>query len=117
MLTKSQVKEIQVLKRMRDDEIDVTDLPPLQNWNQAEIGKFYRPIKKSLTIRVDADVLAWLRGQGKGYQTRINALLREAMNRPASSPIPPPKFRSVTKPILSPHPRSRPGGRGVPKAG
>jgi len=44
------------------------------------MGKFYRPRKKSLTIRIDADVLAWLRGQGKGYQTRINALLRETMN-------------------------------------
>jgi uncharacterized protein (DUF4415 family) len=42
-------------------------------------AKFYRPIKKSLTIRLDADVLAWLKGQGKGYQTRINGLLREAM--------------------------------------
>ena len=59
---------------------NLTDIPPLTNWNNAVIGKFYRPIKKSLTIRLDADVLAWLRGQGKGYQTRLNALLREAMD-------------------------------------
>jgi len=45
------------------------------------VGKFYRPIKKPLTIRLDADVLDWLRGQGKGYQTRINALLRSSMER------------------------------------
>ncbi len=43
------------------------------------MGKFYRPIKKPVTIRVDADVLAWLKRQGSGYQTRINKLLREAM--------------------------------------
>jgi uncharacterized protein (DUF4415 family) len=80
-VTKRQAREIQALKRLRDDEIDLTHIPPLANWNNAVIGKFYRPIKKSLTIRLDADVLAWLRGQGKGYQTRINALLREAMER------------------------------------
>ena len=43
------------------------------------VGKFYRPIKKSLTVRIDADVLAWLKSQGSGYQTRINMLLRKAM--------------------------------------
>ena len=79
-VTKRQAKEIQSLKRLRDEGIDLTDIPPLRNWSKAVIGKFYRPRKKSLTIRIDADVLAWLRGQGKGYQTRINALLRETMN-------------------------------------
>jgi uncharacterized protein (DUF4415 family) len=50
------------------------------SWRDEEVvGKFYRPIKKPLTIRLDADVLAWLKGQGKGYQTRINALLHSAM--------------------------------------
>ncbi len=85
-VTKRQAREIQSLKRLRDEEIDLTDIRPLTNWNNAVIGKFYRPIKKSLTIRLDADVLAWLRGQGKGYQTRINAMLREAMGRLAPSP-------------------------------
>ena len=47
----------------------------------AVVGKFYRPIKKPLTIRVDADVLARLKGLGKGYQTRINSILREAVER------------------------------------
>ena len=79
-LTKRQAEEIRALKRLRDERIDLTDIPPLRNWSKAVIGKFYRPRKKSLTIRIDADVLAWLRGQGKGYQTRINALLRETMN-------------------------------------
>ena len=39
----------------------------------------YRPIKKQITARVDADVLAWLKSQGKGYQSRINAILRREM--------------------------------------
>ena len=82
-VTKRQAKEIRALKRLRDERIDLTDIPPLRNWSKAVIGKFYRPRKKSLTIRIDADVLAWLRGQGKGYQTRINALLREVMGRSA----------------------------------
>jgi uncharacterized protein (DUF4415 family) len=69
---------------MKDDEIDFTDIPETADWSKAVVGKFYRPIKKSLTIRVDADVLAWLRGQGKGYQTRINALLRKAMETASS---------------------------------
>ena len=60
-VTKRQAKEIQALKRLRNEEIDLTDIPPLTNWNKAVIGRFYRPIKKSLTIRLDADVLAWLR--------------------------------------------------------
>ena len=73
-------KEIENLRKMKDEEIDLTDIPETADWSKAVIGKFYRPVKKSLTIRIDADILAWLRGQGKGYQTRINALLREAMN-------------------------------------
>jgi uncharacterized protein (DUF4415 family) len=72
-------REIRALKRMKDSDIDTTDIPPISDWSRAVVGKFYRPIKKPLTIRLDADVLAWLKGQGKGYQTRINALLRTAM--------------------------------------
>ena len=42
-------------------------------------GTFYRPVKKQITARVDADVLTWLKSQGKGYQSRMNAILRDAM--------------------------------------
>jgi len=73
--------EIRALKRMRDREIDTTDIPPVLDWSKAVVGKFYRPIKRPVTIRLDADVLAWLKGQGRGYQTRINALLRSSMER------------------------------------
>ena len=72
-------KEITAIMRMKDEDIDLSDIPEITDWSKAVVGKFYRPIKKSLTIRVDADVLAWLKSQGKGYQTRINSLLREAM--------------------------------------
>lgn len=71
--------EIRALKRMKDSEIDTTDIPPKLDWSNAVVGKFYRPIKKPVTIRLDTDVEAWLNGKGRGYQTQINALLRSAM--------------------------------------
>ena len=80
-LTKRQAEEIRALRRMKDKEIDLSDIPEVTDWSKAVVGKFYRPIKKSVTVRIDSDVLAWLRGKGKGYQTRINYLLREAMRR------------------------------------
>lgn len=80
-LTKRQAREIQVLKRMRNQDIDLTDIPEAASPSPAIVGGFYRPIKKSVTIRIDADVLAWIRRQGKGYQTRINGLLRAVMEK------------------------------------
>jgi uncharacterized protein (DUF4415 family) len=80
-LTRAQAEETRALKRMKEREIDLTGIPPLGNWSRAVVGKFYRPIKKPITIRVDADVLARLKGLGKGYQTRINSMLREAVER------------------------------------
>jgi uncharacterized protein (DUF4415 family) len=80
-LTKSQAKQIRALQRMKDEEIDFSDIPEKTDWSNAVVGKFYRPIKESLTIRVDADVLAWVKSSGKGYQTRINTYLREAMDK------------------------------------
>ncbi len=82
-LTRKQTKEIRALSQMKDSKINVDDARELPHWDRAVVGKFYRPIKKSLTIRIDADVLAWLRSQGKGYQTRLNSLLRAAMERRA----------------------------------
>jgi len=78
-----QAKELLALKRMKQKDIDLSDLPEVREWAGAVVGKFYRPIKKPLTLRVDADVLSWLKSQGKGYQTRINKILRSAMmNQP-----------------------------------
>jgi len=64
---------------MKDEDIDLSDMPEVVDWSKAEIGKFYRPPKKVVTMRLDADVLDWLKGYGKGYQTRANLLLRHAM--------------------------------------
>ena len=76
-------KELAALAALPESDTDFSDLPPLQtqNWMGAERGKFYRPIKQQLTVRIDADVLAWLKSQGKGYQSRLNAILRSAMLR------------------------------------
>ena len=74
-----QAKELRDLEKMNPGDIDLSDLPEVRDWDGAVVGKFYRPIKKPLTLRIDADVLAWLKSQGKGYQTRINRILRSAM--------------------------------------
>jgi uncharacterized protein (DUF4415 family) len=74
-----QAKELRNLEKMKQNDIDLSDLPEVRDWDGAVVGKFYRPIKKPLTLRIDADVLAWLKSQGKGYQTRINKILRSAM--------------------------------------
>jgi uncharacterized protein (DUF4415 family) len=87
-LTKEQAKELRALSRMKDKDIDFSDIPEKLDWSNAVIGKFYRPIKKSLTIRIDADVLAWVKAQGKGYQTRINSYLRDAMDKSKKQPRP-----------------------------
>jgi uncharacterized protein (DUF4415 family) len=72
-------RELAALAKKKDEDIDYSDIPETIDWSHAEVGKFYRPPKKSVTIRLDADVLKWLKGFGKGYQTRANALLRHAM--------------------------------------
>jgi uncharacterized protein (DUF4415 family) len=69
---------------MKDEDIDFSDIPLKLDWSKAEIGKFYRPPKKAVTMRLDADVIEWLKGYGKGYQTRVNLLLRHAMTSTAN---------------------------------
>jgi uncharacterized protein (DUF4415 family) len=52
---------------------------PIEKWERGEVGKFYRPLKTPVSVRIDNDVLAWLKAQGEGHLTRINAILRHAM--------------------------------------
>src|SRR5229473_4359422 len=78
-LNKKQKKQIAVIAAKKDEDIDLTDMPEVLDWSGAEIGKFYRPPKKPVTIRLDVDVLEWLKAYGKGYQTKANLLLRHAM--------------------------------------
>ncbi len=66
-----------------DSEIDYSDIPPLDEalWARAVLNPFFKPVKVHASIRIDSDVMAWLKSQGKGYQARINVILREAMLR------------------------------------
>ena len=82
-LTAAQRAELEALESLPDDSIDTSDIPPLTDrfWKNAVRNPFYRPVKQQLTVRVDADVLAWLRSAGRGYQTKLNTILREAMVR------------------------------------
>lgn len=73
--------ELDALARMPESEIDTTDMPPITNWNKAVRGAFYRPVKRPLSLRVDADVVDWFQRQGEGYQTRMNSALREYVER------------------------------------
>ena len=86
-LTDTDRQEIANLAAKPDSEIDFSDIPPLTDefFRNAVRGRFYRPVKTSTTVRVDADVLHWLKAKGKGYQTRINAILRSAMLRELQS--------------------------------
>jgi uncharacterized protein (DUF4415 family) len=74
-------KELAALSVKPEHEIDFSDIPQTSqgDWNGAQRGRFYRPLKKQLTVRVDADVLEWLKSQGSGYQSRLNRILRQAM--------------------------------------
>lgn len=71
------------LEALEEWPIDLTDpdAPEVTEWGGAVRGKFYRPVKKAISIRVDADVLAWFQAQGGRYQRRMNEALREYMVR------------------------------------
>jgi len=67
------------LAAMPDEDIDLSDMPEVTDWSNAVRGKFYRPVKQQLTLRLDADIVHWFKthpGDGRGYQTKINAALR-----------------------------------------
>jgi uncharacterized protein (DUF4415 family) len=80
-LTAQDRANLQALEARPDSEIDLSDIPEMteEEWKNAERGHFYRPVKRQVTARVDADVLEWLKAQGKGYQSRMNAILRREM--------------------------------------
>jgi uncharacterized protein (DUF4415 family) len=83
-----QQDELKKLRKMPDRDIDLSELPELTEtfWQNAVPNPLYRPVKKQITLRIDADILAWLRQQGpEGYQSRLNALLRSVMLRDLES--------------------------------
>ncbi len=74
--------QLRKLAELGDEDIDFSDIPEVtdfSNFVPFRDRHLYRPVKQSTTVRVDADVLKWLRSKGRGYQTRLNAILREAM--------------------------------------
>ena len=75
-------KALEALAKLPDEKIDFSDIPEIRELpSDRVIGKFYRPRKTAVTIRLDSDVLAWLKASGGGYQTRINEYLRQRMSR------------------------------------
>jgi uncharacterized protein (DUF4415 family) len=80
-LTAEQIARLDRLAAMPDETIDFSDAPPMSEQQMATAvrGEFYRPVKRSITARLDADVLDWLQADGKGYQSRMNAILRREM--------------------------------------
>jgi uncharacterized protein (DUF4415 family) len=84
-LTAKQRAELEALAALPDEQIDTTDIPEARDWTDAKRGLFYRPVKKQLTLRIDADVIAWFKDQakGQGYQTQMNVALRNHMRRHA----------------------------------
>lgn len=57
------------------------DTPEITDWSNVQVGKFYRPIKQQITLRLDADTLSWFKQQASKYQTLINQVCREYMER------------------------------------
>jgi uncharacterized protein (DUF4415 family) len=80
-LTEADRERLRALAAKPDSEIDTSEIPKWtdEQWKNAVRGRFYRPNKKQITAKVDADVLAWLKSEGDGYQTRMNAILRREM--------------------------------------
>ena len=80
--------QMRALQALPDDRIDTTDTPEILDWSDARRGVFYRPVKQQITLRLDADIIAWFKEQargGRGYQTDINGALREHVQRTADS--------------------------------
>jgi uncharacterized protein (DUF4415 family) len=80
-VTAEQKRQLAALAKLPEGRIDLSDSPELgaARWKDAVRGRFYRPVKKAVSLRLDADVIAWLKKDGEGYQTRANQMLRERM--------------------------------------
>jgi uncharacterized protein (DUF4415 family) len=83
LTSKQRDRELQARAALPDDQIDTSDIPELteEQMRGGVRGLFYRPLKKPVTIRLDVDIIEWLKRGGRGYQTKANALLRREMIR------------------------------------
>ena len=83
-LTEEQKADLAALEALPDSQIDTSDIPEVVNWPDVQRSLFYRPVKKQITLRLDADILAWFKRNapgGRGYQTEINRVLRQHVQR------------------------------------
>ena len=83
-LTEEQETELKTIAALPDDQIDTSEIPEVLDWSDARRGLFYRPVKKQITLRLDADVVTWFKSRapgGRGYQTEINRALREYVRK------------------------------------
>lgn len=77
-LKPAQRAQLRALEGRRPDTADIPEAPAA-HWRNAERGKFFKPRKQAISLRLDMDVVDWLRRRGPGYQTEINRILRERM--------------------------------------
>lgn len=82
-LSKKAKRELAAIAALCDEDIDTSDIPELteEQLRKAIRGRMYRPVKKPVSLRLDADVIEWLKAQGSGYQTKVNSILRNLMLR------------------------------------
>jgi uncharacterized protein (DUF4415 family) len=85
MMSARERRELAALEKMPDSAIDTSDIPEVTDWSKAQVGRFYRPIKQPVTIRLDADVIAWFKETAPQYQTAVNKVLRDYMERHAAN--------------------------------
>lgn len=88
MTSEQRGRELEAVAAMADDQVDTSDIPELtyEQLQKGVRGRMYRPIKRPVTMRLDADVIQWLKEGGPGYQTKANRLLRAAMQQSLARP-------------------------------
>ena len=88
-LTPEQQAELDLLAALPEEQIDTSDMPEVRDWSGARRGVLFRPVKRQITLRIDADVIEWFRSRrlkGEGYQTNINRALREYVEQHRREP-------------------------------
>ena len=80
-ITKKRLEEIKAFKVTDFSEAPILTEDQMKEFKPSHLRNManYKPIKKTVNVRLDADVIEWLQSTGRGYQTRMNAILREAM--------------------------------------
>jgi uncharacterized protein (DUF4415 family) len=88
-LTAKQRAELDILAALPEEEIDTREMPEVRDWSGARRGVLYQPVRRQIPLRVDADVIEWFKSRsfrGEDYQTTINRILREYVERQRRDP-------------------------------